>query len=120
MAYENFKSHKKPGLQPLSLKNTFLKQMQEGGVKLTLPAILRLKKVHTNKLYDVTSKCAELHSLHNEVIERYDQNKGGIEKGISLTLEKEQLVNTVNDSKRSNESLIGAFSSQIQILKVND
>ena len=120
MAYENFKSHKKPGLQPLSLKNTFLEQMLERGVKLTLPAILRLKKAHTNKLHDVTSKYAELHSLHNEVIERYDQNKRDIEKEISLTLEKEQLVNTANDNKRSCESLIGAFSSQIQILKVND
>ena len=112
MAYENFKSHKKPGLQPLSLKNTFLEQMLERGVKLTLPAILRLKKAHTNKLHDVTSKYAELHSLHNEVIERYDQNKRDIEK--------EQLVNTANDNKRSCESLIGAFSNQIQILKVND
>ena len=71
-------------------------------------------------MHDVTSKNAELHSLHNEVIERYDQNKGDIEKEISLTLEKEQPVNTVNDNKESYESLIGAFLSQIQILEIND
>ena len=71
-------------------------------------------------MHDVTSKYAELHSLHSEVIERYHQNKGDIEKEISLTLEKEQLVNSVNDNKESYQSLIGAFSSQIQILEVND
>ena len=73
-----------------------------------------------DKMHDVTWKYAQLHSLHNEVIERYDQNKGDIEKEISLTLEKEQLVNTVNDKKESYESLIGAFLSQIQILEIND
>ena len=73
-----------------------------------------------DKMHDVTWKYAELHSLHNEVIERYDQNKGDIEKEISLTLEKEQLVNTVNDNKELYESLIGAFLSQIQILEIND
>ena len=35
-------------------------------------------------------------------------------------MEKEQLVNTVNDNKESYESLIGAFLSQIQILEIND
>ena len=37
-----------------------------------------------------------------------------------MTLEKEQLVNTVNDNKESYESQIEALSSQIQILERND
>ena len=36
VAYDNIKSHKKPGF-PLSLENTFLEKPQGGGVKLTPP-----------------------------------------------------------------------------------
>ena len=37
-----------------------------------------------NKLPDVTSNYTDLQSLHNEVIEKYDQNKEDIEKQISI------------------------------------
>ena len=37
-----------------------------------------------NKLPDVTSNYADLQSLHDEVIEKYDQNKEDIEKQISI------------------------------------
>ena len=62
---------------------------------------MKYKKAFEDKLHDVSSKHTERQSFHNEAVEKYDQNKEEFEKDISvLTLEKEQLVNTVNDHKK--------------------
>ena len=70
---------------------------------------MKLKEAYKDKLHDVTSKYTELLSPHNEVIEKYKKN---FERETSvLTLEKEQLVNTLNDNGGSYESQIEAPSS---------
>ena len=38
MAYDNIKSHNKPGLHSLSLEDTFLAKPYGGGIKLTSPS----------------------------------------------------------------------------------
>ena len=71
--------------------------------------------------HHILSKYAELLSLQNEVIEKYRRNKEDFENELSaLTLEKEQLVNTLNDNKESYESQIETLSSQLQILRSNN
>ena len=70
---------------------------------------MKLKEAYKDKLHDVTSKYTELLSPHNEVIEKYKKN---FERETSvLTLEKDQLVNTLNDNGGSYESQIEAPSS---------
>ena len=71
--------------------------------------------------HHILSKYTELLSLHNEVIEKYRRNKEDFENELSaLTLEKEQLVNVLNDNKQSYESQIETLSSQFQILRSNN
>ena len=71
--------------------------------------------------HHILSKYAELLSLQNEVIEKYRRSKEDFENELSaLTLEKEQLVNTLNDNKESYESQIETLSSQLQILRSNN
>lgn len=73
---------------------------------------MKSKKAFEDKLHDVSSKQTEPQSFHNEAVGKYDQNKEEFEKDISvLTLEKEQLVNTVNDHKKLYECQIVALSS---------
>lgn len=82
---------------------------------------MKSKKAFEDKLHDVSSKQTEPQSFHNEAVEKYDQNKEEFEKDISvLTLEKEQLVNTVNDHKKLYECQIVVLSSQSQILNSNN
>ena len=71
--------------------------------------------------HHILSKYTELLSLQNEVIEKYRRNKEDFENELSaLTLEKEQLVNVLNDNKQSYESQIETLSSQFQILRSNN
>lgn len=67
------------------------------------------------------SKYKELQSFHNEIITKYERKKEDFEKKESrLTLEKEQLVSTLNYNKESNESQVETLSNQVQILNGNN
>ena len=48
MTYDNIKSHKEPGFPPLFRRYIFRKTTC-GGIKLNLPAVLRLSSSHETK-----------------------------------------------------------------------